>query len=552
MMARRNENMRRAKQLVHSMPLLVILWFDGSSAWAFDRSGAKQSAGTLPGPRQRGLTFLLPVSHRCVRVDFSSDEEVRRLSRMLKGEIQQETGNQGDKKTRRALEYFHQTCEAELANTDPWKKAGCQHELAELAMVINNASRPPIPARIDAFQSGAVFFRKINSPVGRGRAPASNLMPPLKADLSECDPVPGTFWTRPREIAAENLAAGFGREKMPDRSQTMFEYSGPKESYGRNPGVEVRNGKKVFKLKFAEVSCEPFATRIFASLGYHVDVTDYLRAPRMRYDRRFFLEFNSRKSLSTRFTIFGFVPVYHLELQNRYDAFSFVGRAVFRDGSVCDGRELRNRLLMHPEKQRLSEANFRPEVEESIDYLVFSPANLQEKDKAIKSLGAWDFNQLDHPDLRELRGAGLLAAWVGWFDTRFDNNRVKVVREEGEERLEHVFSDLGGVLGETKGFLYARGEMPDAFPWSFTDRRGSGGRFRIVGYKPVERVEPFARMTIDDARWMGRMIGQITKAQIENALEASGYGSAEVDIYTRKLIKRRDRMMADLGLGNDH
>ena len=114
-----------------------------------------------------------------------------------------------------------------------------------------------------------------------------------------------------------------------------------------------------------------------------------------------------------------------------------------------------------------------------------------------------------------------------------------------------MFSDLGGVLGETKGFLYARGEMPAAFPWSFTDRRGAGGRFRVVGYKPVERVEPFARMTLNDALWMARMMQQLTKAQIENALRASGYRQPEIQIYTRKLIHRRDKMLVDIGLLNE-
>jgi hypothetical protein len=55
-------------------------------------------------------------------------------------------------------------------------------------------------------------------------------------------------------------------------------------------------------------------------------------------------------------------------------------------------------------------------------------------------------------------------------------------------------------------------------------------------------------MTLDDARWMGRMIGQLTELQIVQALIASGFDSAQVKIYTEKLVSRRDQMMCDLGL----
>src|SRR5262249_23304140 len=160
----------------------------------------------------------------------------------------------------------------------------------------------------------------------------------------------------------------------------------------------------------------------------------------------------------------------------------------------------------------------------------------------------WDFAQLDHPDRRELRGAGLLAAWLGWFDTRFDNTRLRIVHRGGEVELEHYFSDLGGALGQTAGLLYSRGELPNAFPWTFTRAPLWQGPhhlaipLRIVGYRPVAATSSFAAMTLDDARWMARLIGQITEPQIVQALVASGYDSAATRLYTEKLISRRDRM----------
>jgi hypothetical protein len=55
-------------------------------------------------------------------------------------------------------------------------------------------------------------------------------------------------------------------------------------------------------------------------------------------------------------------------------------------------------------------------------------------------------------------------------------------------------------------------------------------------------------MTLDDARWMGRWIGQLSEEQIRQALAAAGFGAARVRVYTDKLISRRDQMIRDLGL----
>jgi hypothetical protein len=75
--------------------------------------------------------------------------------------------------------------------------------------------------------------------------------------------------------------------------------------------------------------------------------------------------------------------------------------------------------------------------------------------------------------------------------------------------------------------------------------------FRIRGFQPIDDTASFAQMTMDDARWMARLIAQLTEKQIVDALTASGFSTADVRIYTDKLISRRDRMISDLELSNE-
>jgi hypothetical protein len=172
-------------------------------------------------------------------------------------------------------------------------------------------------------------------------------------------------------------------------------------------------------------------------------------------------------------------------------------------------------------------------------------------------VGPWGFGGLGREDLRELRGAGVLAAWVGWWDSRFENTRLRIVKTENAEEFQHLFSDLGGGLGRSAGTFRHSNEKPNDFPWSFTRnqvvrRNGTAHRqFEIINYEPIEDTPAFENITIDDARWMGRLIAQLSENQIKSALIASGFVPAEVRTYTEKLLSRRNHLIQDLQLANE-
>jgi hypothetical protein len=250
------------------------------------------------------------------------------------------------------------------------------------------------------------------------------------------------------------------------------------------------------------------------------------------------------------------VPIYTVQVQKRHDPFRFILAAVMKDGSRLSGSDFKAALLgdtggKHPEDVP---GNFREDVERHIAYLITTAANVQLEEDHARSIGPWDFDRLGHEDRRELRGLGLLAAWVGWFDSRFENTRLKVITSGGRSELQHYITDPGGGLGKCVGPLRRRCELPNQFDWFCTRAPKSQGKgrmtipFRIVNYAPIDDTLAFEKMTLDDARWMGRMIGQLSEAQIVQALVASGFDSAQVRIYTEKLVSRRDQMMHDLGL----
>jgi hypothetical protein len=450
------------------------------------------------------------------------------------------------KKNRRGLREIVNRIQMLSREARDAERAVLKHEIMELAAAISNDHRNPVPRYVGLPDLPFRFIDSLSNPVARGNSVAKNLERDSGGrDASELDPMCSSFWRRPRALGEADLFFGFGRSRLPKFGGEVWDYSAPKTG-GGNPGCELAGRKGRIKVKFAETHSEPFTSRIFHALGYHVEATDFAPEIKIRYDRRFFLEFNSHAKLKMKIGVL-FIPIYTFNFQRRYDPFDYIRYAVFKDGSIHSGAELRRFLLRGARRGSLASGDFRPESEAAVDYLVTVPANVQAKEEGMKSIGPWDFAGLGHEDLRELRGAGVVAAWLGWWDARFDNTRLRIVERENGRELRHYFSDLGAGLGESSGTYRHSSEEPNDFTWTFT-RKGRGRSIHFPEYEPIEDALAFKRITFDDARWMARLIGQFSEEQIVAALVASGFDSASVRVYTEKLISRRDQLIRDTEL----
>jgi len=461
-----------------------------------------------------------------------------------------------DEKDAQALHHLARVVERVLSRETAPPDAASVPWARELAAVLANNHRPRVPRRIADVTMPFVLIDQAHTSIARGRRAAGNLAGGSEAtpDSSLLDPELGTFWRRPEAIASADLYRGFGRSRLPDVADVVLSYVKPKTNYGTTPGFQLkdRRGRKI-RVKFEEVHSEPFATRIFWALGFHVDPTDHVPSLKIRYDRRLLREFNVRRRLPTTFTALGVVPVFTMNHQPYHSPRDHLLGAVLKDGRHIPAEELWDQLFEQPDRERPEQDTdaFRASFEAEIDYLITGPVSIQVEDESAQSLGPWDFNQLDHADRRELRGLTLLAAWVGWYDTRFDNNRLGAWQRGGEWELRHVLSDLGGCLGSADGFFSGTNESPNAFEWVCTKPPRGRRQVRIVNFKPIDDVAPFAACTLEDARWMARWIARLSEVQLRQALVAAGFDSARVRLYEQKLVERRDRMMIDLGLADE-
>ncbi len=170
------------------------------------------------------------------------------------------------------------------------------------------------------------------------------------------------------------------------------------------------------------------------------------------------------------------------------------------------------------------------------------------KEDKTGALWSWESNPFN--GTRELQGLKVLMALLNNWDLKTDNNKiVRPDKKSGGDRDTRVYyvADLGGTLGKTGSFFTKIPGFGSAPAGSKGDPNGYSSQAFITGVKNGQVVfyykgkDPKALegITVENARWMGNLLGRLSDKQLTDAFRASGFGDAEVTIYVRAL---RDRI----------
>jgi hypothetical protein len=419
-------------------------------------------------------------------------------------------------------------------------------QVAEVHRALELDFKDPVPRK----QSLELGLAKTFSELGAYRVVRDGA-PAVDANGVE-DPADSSFWTRPRNISELELRIGFGRRHtlatdVLERGRPCA-FEAPKAGYGTNPGFTARCGGRTIKVKFREVRSEPFATRIFWALGYNVEPVDFVPALDFTYSAEFFTRINRRKNLAVDLTMLAVIPVYRIQLTKRVDPFALLRGAKLTDGTSIDGAELKARLLKNANADPLAleESDLDENFARRIAWLTTVEAQLQAKNRAARRIGPWQWEDFDHPSLRATRGLLATATWLGWYDCRFDNNRLALVTNaSGETELRHFITDLGAALTFFPGLFTYAYESPEQMEDSVTSKAWLGG-VKIIHYKTMAPNRAFEAATAEDLRWGVRWLSRLSDPQIHDAAIGAGFDEPRARVVVQKLHERLANMKKHL------
>jgi hypothetical protein len=172
----------------------------------------------------------------------------------------------------------------------------------------------------------------------------------------------------------------------------------------------------------------------------------------------------------------------------------------------------------------------------------FANVKFEARPKDVKRLDPWIWTNNAFTGTKEFQGMVVLMSLLNNWDLKDDNNRILYVPKgaSGPE-LQYIISDLGATFGKTGGFLSHNRNAPEDFVKSKFVEGVEGNRVKFAfGGK---NAGLFKNITVEQTKWIGSLLSQLSDQQISDAFRAANYSAEEVDVLTRAVRARIDQLI---------
>lgn len=419
-------------------------------------------------------------------------------------------------------------------------------KMYELSESINMNYKDIIFPKVQLGKLISVIFGLYNSRVGEH---------PIAYDKTvqgRLDPRDSAFWQKPASVKDVDTYIGFDRQELPNYSSTVFEYKKAKTGFGTHAGFRVELGEQEYKIRLGQESrVAPFSTRILHALGFNSLPIDYITELRVKYDKKIFREFNNRTPLPFTLAI-GKVDLINYKQNMFIDPFKYVLRVVLKNGSTLSAEEIKMQLINSKKKKATQlDVSYNSEIEDQIEEVVFKDASIEKIDEANMSIGPWSWDEPRHIERKDIRGYGLLAAWLGQYDARTENTRLMLMEDAKGNRVLRLFvTDVGSGLGKANPLFAVLPDNLEKFRETVViASEKNNGQMISQKFQTFTTNKCFEATNEQDAEWMFKYIDQLTEAQIKQALRVSNFNEAETNEAYRKLMVRKENIRQVLNDG---
>ena len=254
---------------------------------------------------------------------------------------------------------------------------------------------------------------------------------------------------------------------------------------------EVNGRKRKFKMKLgSEVHSEITASALASTLGFHVDISQYVKDFKLELPKEISLK-DLKKEWNSYFSEYDF--------ENHVKHF---------------GKD-----------------------DKGISYVTFKEALIETRPEGLTRVGPWAWGKHGHRSLRETRGLFLFNIWIANNGLKEAANN-KLVMKDGNKKIKEFFH-----YQHNLGFSFGRffKEKPKDFPWDVIKEKNNDA-VELFFYS-FETNSGFEHVSYSDAKWMTRLIAKLSREQIVDAVELGGWPREVGMLLVEKLISRRNQLV---------
>jgi ribosomal protein L12E/L44/L45/RPP1/RPP2 len=166
----------------------------------------------------------------------------------------------------------------------------------------------------------------------------------------------------------------------------------------------------------------------------------------------------------------------------------------------------------------------------------FANVRFEARPDNYKRLDGWSWTKNPFSGTKEFAGFVVLMGLLNNWDLKDTNNKVVYVPGDNGGELRYIVSDLGATFGKTGGpITHSRNEPEKYIKTGFLDKvEGNYVKFDYHG----KNGGLFDGVTVEQAKWMGDLLSQLSEEQIKDAFRAANYTPKEVEGLAQEVLGR--------------
>jgi hypothetical protein len=177
----------------------------------------------------------------------------------------------------------------------------------------------------------------------------------------------------------------------------------------------------------------------------------------------------------------------------------------------------------------------------------FRNVRFEARPESVDREGEWKWDDNPFKGTREFQGLKVMMVLLNNWDIKDDNNVILATKGRQGTELRYAISDLGATLGDT-------GKWP--LLWRFTRSRNNPKDFS--GDKIIDEIKEDGRVdfefsgkkrgmfndiTVEEARWAGRLLARLSDRQLGSAFRAANYTPQEVQTLVASVRSRVNQLV---------
>lgn len=169
----------------------------------------------------------------------------------------------------------------------------------------------------------------------------------------------------------------------------------------------------------------------------------------------------------------------------------------------------------------------------------FNNVRFKLRSNDVTKIGDWKWSSNPFLGTRELEGLKVLMALLTNWNLANDNNII-LRPTHSEDRIFYV-SDLRSSLGKSgkNSFTRSQGNPQDYANQTFIDGVSAG---QITFHLKGDYSELVRGIGVENARWIGNLLGRLSDKQLSDAFRAGGFSDVEVTVYVTAMRNRIKRL----------